>query len=78
MLALLILSLPDLKYNDKKMTMDLLVNISTNEYVNIEVNTSLSKGIRLTDLKDAEESGITKGIEKGIKKGIETEKKKQQ
>ena len=43
-------TLPDLKYNDKKMTMDLLVNISANEYVNIEVNTSLSKGIRLKNL----------------------------
>ena len=35
----------------------------------------MDERVRLTDLKDAEESGITKGIEKGIKKGIETGKK---
>ena len=38
---------PDLRYDDKKMTMDLLVNIAPNEYINIEANTSLSEGIRL-------------------------------
>ena len=35
----------------------------------------MDERVRLTDLKDAEESGIEKGISKGIKKGIETGKK---
>ena len=38
---------PDLRYDDKKITIDLLVNIAPNEYINIEANTSLSEGIRL-------------------------------
>ena len=40
-------SLPDLRYDDKKMTMDLLVKIPPYNYINIEANTSISKGIRI-------------------------------
>ena len=40
-------TLPDLKYDDKKMTMDLLVKIPPYDYINIEANTSISKGIRI-------------------------------
>ena len=40
-------SLPDLRYDDKKMTMDLLVKIPPYNYINIEVNTSMSKGTRI-------------------------------
>ena len=38
-------SIPDLRFNDKKMTVDLLVNISPEEYINIEANTKKGKSI---------------------------------
>lgn len=38
-------SMPDLRFNDKKMTVDLLVSISPEEYINIEANTSKGKSI---------------------------------
>ena len=40
-------SLPDLRYDNKKMTMDLLVKVSPYDYINIEANTSISKSIRI-------------------------------
>ena len=38
-------SMPDLRFNDKKMTVDLLVNILPDEYINVEANTSKGKSI---------------------------------
>ena len=38
-------SIPDLRFNDKKMTVDLLVNILPDEYINVEANTSKGKSI---------------------------------
>ena len=38
-------SIPDLRFNDKKMTVDLLVSIPPEEYINIEANTSKGKSI---------------------------------
>lgn len=38
-------TMPDLRFNDKKMTVDLLVSIPPEEYINIEANTSNGKSI---------------------------------
>jgi len=43
-------TMPDLKYNDKKMTVDLLVNISSDEYINIEANTSKGKSVQIKNI----------------------------
>lgn len=38
-------SVPDLRFNDKKMTVDLLVNIPLEGYINIEANTSKGRSV---------------------------------
>ena len=43
-------TMPDLKFNDKKMTVDLLVNISSDEYINIEANTSKGKSVQIKNI----------------------------
>ena len=42
--------MPDLRFNDKKMIVDLLVNIQQDEYINIEANTSKGKGIQIKNI----------------------------
>ena len=44
-------TLPNLKFNDKKMTMDTLFKFANNTYVNIEVNTSLNKGTLIKNIQ---------------------------
>ena len=43
-------TMPDLRFNDKKMIVDLLVNIQQDEYINIEANTSKGKGIQIKNI----------------------------
>ena len=43
-------AMPDLRFNDKKMTVDLLVNISSDEYINIEANTSKGKSVQIKNI----------------------------
>ena len=43
-------TMPNLKFNDKKMTVDLLVNISSDEYINIEANTSKGKSVQIKNI----------------------------
>ena len=43
-------TMPDLRFNDKKMTVDLLVNISSDEYINIEANTSKGKSVQIKNI----------------------------
>ena len=43
-------NMPDLRFNDKKMTIDLLVNISLDEYINVEANTSKGKSIQIKNI----------------------------
>ena len=43
-------TMPDLRFNDKKMTVDLLVNILPDEYINIEANTSKGKSVQIKNI----------------------------
>lgn len=44
-------TLPNLKFNDKKMTTDTLFKFANNTYVNIEVNTSLNKSTLIKNIQ---------------------------